>query len=78
MIADDWPTAWREPSSLEEVSMNPPSYVPVDLIPMTDPQIPHDSDVESMRTPMDSDLEHAFEESRMKKHQEQGATSSAT
>ena len=77
-IVDDWPTSWREPVNIEEVLAGPLADASVDPIPEPDQQSNHDSYGASSRIPTDSEAERAFEESRMKKQKEKGATSSTT
>ena len=48
VIIDDCASTWREPVILQEVSTGPLADVPIDLVPVTDPEIPHDLNVEWM------------------------------
>ena len=70
MIVNDWPVAWREPVSLEEVTTGPPADALVDPMHKDDQNSHHDFDVELTQTPSDSKAEHAFKESRTKGCQE--------
>ena len=54
-IVNDWPTAWRELVSLEEVSTGPLVDAPVDPMHKDDQQSHHESNTESMETPIDPD-----------------------
>ena len=75
-MVNDWPIEWREPVSLEEVSMGCPANAPVDPMHKDDQQSDQDSDQELMETPTDPEAKRMLNKLRTKRCMEQGASSS--
>ena len=72
-VVVEWLVDWKASVSAEEISNDeedPTVYAPIYLVPMHGSD--QDSHEESSRTPMDSEIEHIFEETKTKKRSEQG------